>query len=176
MRNIKLKLILAALMSLPALVGAQGTDGDDKPSQLGVFYGYVLPNGLDDNDEIFSMWTGRYSTPMGKRGNSFAEFGFSYADDEGIEWMSGFASARMDIPIETLIGIAFVGLDFTNFTGAGEDGSSVGGHVGGGIMTLIGGDSYFRFNMKLNSRPGTSLLFEVGLVFPLGGDAAEDAQ
>lgn len=145
--------------------------GGDGPHELNVFMGNVLPNGIDGAEEIFPLSGLRYSVSMDEKGIGFYEFGGVFGNGEGVEWQGAFASLRMNVPVETLVGFAYVGLDFTRFSTPTEDTQQRGGgHLGGGLMTLIGGNCSLRFDMKLNSKPGTSLYFSLGLSFELGGD------
>jgi hypothetical protein len=41
--------------------------------------------------------------------------------------------------------------------------------VGGGLMSQMGSSSWVRFDMRINSKPGTSLYFALGLVFDFDG-------
>lgn len=143
-------------------------------SQVGVFVGKMLPNGMDSQDEIFSLSGLRYSSPLGK-GSGYLDMGGLMGNGAGVKWQSLFVSASMHIPVETLIGHAGVGLDITRYeTSQVEPKNIGGGHFIGGIMSKIGGNVLARFDMKLNSKPGTSLFFGFGLVFELDGEAATE--
>jgi hypothetical protein len=110
----------------------------------------------------------RYSHPFGKL--AYAEFGSLFGHSKGVDWKGAFVDLRMDIPIETMTAFTYVGMDFTRYsTETHETSNEGGGHVGGGLMSLIGGSSWVRFDMKLNSKPGTSLYFALGLVFDFDG-------
>lgn len=166
----KLLLIFITLTSLTAW-GQAGNDGG--PHELHLFMGNVLPNGVDGADEIFPLSGIRYSIAMSEDSMGYYELGGVFGNGEGVSWQGAFASLRMDVPVETLVGFAYLGLDFTNYEGNGtEEQQRGGGHVGGGMMTLIGGNCSVRFDMKLNSKPGTSLFFSLGLSFELGGEEA----
>ena len=135
--------------------------------------GNMLPNGIDGADEIFPLSGLRYSLPMGESGVGHYELGGLFGNGEGVRWQGAFASLRMNVPVETLLGFAYLGLDFTNYEGSGGEKEQRGGaHLGGGLMTLIGGNASLRFDMKLNSKPGTSLYFSLGFSFTLGGEDA----
>ena len=162
--------ILVFISSLTAW-GQAGNDGG--PHEFNIFMGNVLPNGIDGADEIFPLSGLRYSIAMSEEAVGFYEFGGVFGNGEGVSWQGVFASLRMDVPVETLVGFAYLGLDFTNYEGNGtEEQQRGGGHVGGGLMTLIGGNASVRFDMKLNTKPGTSLYFSLGLSFELGGGDA----
>lgn len=165
---------LVSLLALaPSSAWAQAESNDSRPPQVGAFIGNLLPNGVDGVDEITPLWGVRYSHGLGR--SSFVEGGGIFGHSEGVKWQGAFVSLRMDIPVETLVATTYIGMDFTRYESATKTTSNQGGgHVGGGLMSLIGGSSWVRFDMKLNSKPGTSLYFALGLVFELGGsgDAA----
>lgn len=142
---------------------ADGAGGGIR-NEFGIFSGRVLPNGVDGAEDIFTLSGVRYSRAFSSSGHGFWEIGGVFGNSLGVEWKGAFASLRMDIPIETLVGFTYIGGDYTQYTGVGtEEIKKGGGHVGGGIMSNIGGSTHFRFDMKLNSKPGTSLLFALGL-------------
>lgn len=148
---------------------AQDSGNSNRPSQVGAFLGRVLPNGIEGAEEIFSLWGLRYSHPLGKK-SGYLDFGTLLGNSDGVQWKGAFAGISMHIPIETLIGHAGIGIDFTQYeseTTAAT--SSGGGHFIGGVMSQIGGNAFARFDMKLNSKPGTSLYFALGLLFELDG-------
>lgn len=159
--------IMAVMLSSATYSFAQAPEGKRGGlNQFSIFTGKVLPNGVDGAPEIFSLTGLRYSRAFSDKGSGYWEVGGLAGNGSGVEWTGLFASLRMDVPVETLIGFAYLGLDYTRYSGVGVDSDQSGGaHVGGGLMSLIGGDTYFRFDMKLNSKPGTSLLFTLGLTF-----------
>lgn len=131
--------------------------------QAGAFIGNMLPNNVPGVDEITPLWGLRYSHPLAKF--VYIEGGTVFGHSNGVDWKGAFASARMDVPLETMIGMAYLGFDYTNYSGEGQKTTNKGGgHVGGGLLSLIGGKTSARFDMKLNSQPGTSLYFSIGLV------------
>lgn len=148
-----------------SLAQAQGNDEDSLP-QFGAYIGNLLPNNVDDVEEIITLWGLRYSHPFTRRG--YYEFGGTFGNSVGVTWHSVSGSLRMDIPVETFTGIAYIGMDYTRYEGAtGQKVDKGGLHVGGGLMSLIGGRIHSRFDMKLSTNPGTSLYFSIGLVFDL---------
>lgn len=168
-----LRLLITSLIMLSSLTawGQAGNDGG--PHEFNFFMGNVLPNGVDGAEEIFSLSGLRYSMAMSEEGQGFYEFGGVFGNGDGVRWQGAFASLRMNVPVETMVGFAYLGLDYTNYeTSTTSKTQTGGGHVGGGLMTLIGGNCSMRFDMKLNSKPGTSLYFSLGLSFELGGDGA----
>ncbi len=151
------------------LSSAHAQEGSDAgASQIGAYVGNTLPNGIDGAEEIFPLWGLRYSHALSQ--NGFADLSTFAGNSEGVEWQGISIGASMQIPVETLIGHAGVGIDFTRYsTVEQETTNAVGGHFVGGVLMPIGGNVYSRFDMKLNSKPGTSLYFALGLVFALGG-------
>jgi len=133
-------------------------------NELGVFIGRVLPNGVDGAPEIFSLSGLRYSRAFSPASNSFWEVGGTFGDSRGVEWTSLFASLRMDIPIETFVALAYLGGDFTRYSSVDQPQTDEGGaHLGGGLMSNLGGATWWRFDMKLTSKPGTTLFFGLTL-------------
>lgn len=160
-------ILLAFVLSTKSWAQTPGGTQDGN-SQLSLFYGKVLPNGLQGDDEIFSLWGFRYSHSLSSDNLGYAEFDVTNNAGGSMDWLGGSAGLRMDIPVETLVGLALIGVNYTTYTaeGASRD-SAFGVYAGGGIMSHIGGNAHFRFNMKINSKPGTFLLFDLGFVFDL---------
>ena len=150
---------------------AQEGDAGKGISQFGAYVGNVLPNGIDGAEEIFPLWGLRYSHAMSSTG--FLDFSTYAGNSEGVTWQALSIGASMQAPVETLIGHAGIGLDFTRYSTSESDTKNTGGgHFIGGVMSEIGGNVLARFDMKLNSKPGTSLYFAIGLVFALDGGGA----
>lgn len=146
--------------------------GSSRFSQVGFFFGRVLPNGVSQEDEIFSMWGGRYSHPMGQ-GSGFYDFGFTASNSGGVSWKGLFTTLSMHIPVETLSGHAGIGLDVIQVETSGSDSETVlAGHFVGGVISRIGGNALLRADMKLTTKPGTTLFFGVGIVIELDGFGA----
>lgn len=160
------RLILFLLLSFSTMVSfaQDGAASLGERSQFGAFVGNMLPNNVPGVEEITPFWGFRYSHPLGSM--VFVEGGGVFSHSNGVDWRGAFACVRMDVPLETLIAMAYLGLDYANYSGEGQ--STVnkgGGHVGGGIMSQLGGNLFMRFDMKLNSQPGTSLYFALGLAY-----------
>lgn len=184
--------LLIVLMSLMAsgLAFAQAEDEavleDLKQIQLsnkvgfeaGFLLGNLLPNQVPGVREITGVGGLRVGMKMGKSG--FAEATTVMGNGSGAEWKNLFLSYRVDIPVETLVGFAYVGPDVSYFKGANSNSTKMifGGHVGGGIQSHIGGDIWFRAEMKFGVSPGTSLMINAGFVFRMpsdgGGGGAEE--
>jgi hypothetical protein len=166
MRNIVFCLWLLTCPWILSLQPAHAQDsGGSGHNEIGIFSGRILPN-VSGASEIFSLTGVRYSRSFTDNGLGFWEVGGLTGNGSGVEWKGAFASLRMNIPVETIIAFTYLGLDFTRYKGENTETVNRGGyHVGGGMMSLIGGGTWFRFDMKLNSQPGTSLYFALGLVF-----------
>lgn len=155
-----------------AFAQAKGDAGVLHVPNAGFFVGKVLPNGISTTDEIFSLWGLRYSHPT-KKGLGFYDLAIEGANSSGVNWKNASVGMSMHIPIETLVGHVGLGLDVTRYETAGTNSTTVGGsHFIGGVLSQIGGNVFARFDMKLNSQPGTSLFFGLGLVMYLDGAAA----
>jgi len=164
---VKYFVILTSMLYL-SLAQAQEDADSAGVAQFGAFVGNTLPNGIDGAEEIFPLWGARYSHPVSKTG--FVDISAFAGNSEGVDWKALAAGISMQIPIETLIGHVGIGLDYTRYsTSEVETTNEAGAHFIGGAMTSIGGNVLARFDMKLNSKPGTSLYFAVGFVFALGG-------
>lgn len=153
--------------------GAQAADeastqpGSDAPFEIGFHLGDLLPNQIPGITEI--MGIGGLRTGIRLSPQSYFEGGFIAGNGSGQQWKNIHADIRMDIPVQNLVGLAYVGADSNYFKGAGHATSLVfGGHVGGGIQAHLSGSAWFRTDMKFSFNPGTSLYFGFGLVWRLG--------
>jgi hypothetical protein len=170
---------LCAVFIAGSLAYAQEEGKDDHGPKIhgweyGVHTGPLLPNQITGVTEIMPMWGARVSFPSRK---AMIEVGLSNARAYGITMYDGSLSYRGDVTVESLTGIFYLGLDFNHITDATGSTQMVGGgHVGAGLMTLIGDSLWFRTDMKFNVNPGTSLYIGFGLVFRMpGGEAGGDA-
>ncbi len=145
--------------------------------QAGVFLARLLPNGVSDEDEILPLTGMRYSYPLS--GGNFIDLSGVTGSGDGVKWMGAGLGISMHVPIETLIGHAGLGVDYTRYeTSTDSAQNELGVHFVGGVMAHIGRTMLARFDMKLGSKPGTYLVFAVGVVFEFGaagGDAAGGA-
>lgn len=142
-------------------------------SEMGFHVGRLLPDQINGLTEIISGWGVRYGM---KTSRGFIELGGNFHSGEGSTYNTISISMRGDIPVESLVAEVFGGLDLAQISTPlmGESSYMGGGHVGGGIMALIGGDVWFRSDMKFNINPGTSLYIGFGFVirFAEGGAGA----
>lgn len=144
----------------PAGVGPGGPD-KEPGFEFGLHVGKLLPAQIDGVTEIMGLGGAR----MGFRLNpgTFAEGGIIMGNGEGQEWKNIHASIRMDIPVENLLALAYIGAD--NYYYKGRTGGQklvFGGHAGGGFQTHLTGLLWFRGDMKFSFSPGTSLYIGFG--------------
>lgn len=146
--------------------------GTDAPYEAGFHLGNLLPNQINGVTEIMGLGGVRMGFRISP--GSYLEFGFIAGNGEGAEWKDAHADIRMDIPIENLVAVAYVGGDTVFYQGAGSTSNKLvfGGHAGGGIMAHLTGATWFRTDMKFGWSPGTSLYIGFGLVFRLGESQA----
>lgn len=135
--------------------------------EMGFDFGRMLPNQISDASEIFPQWGLRAG--YGSLGEAFYEAQFHSGSGEGISWNQLSVSLRMDSPLETFWGSAYLGFDVINYTGTtGSKHTTGGGHFGGALLSLVSKDLWFRADMKFNINPGTSLYIGAGFVFRFG--------
>jgi len=140
---------------------------DTANTEFGFHLGNVLPNQIDGITEIAPQWGVRGGFRL--TSSAFAEFGGIAGKGEGVDWTNIHISLRIGVPIETLMGIVFIGGDLHHLGGEGREKKTFGGgHVGGGIMSHIADAVWFRTDMKFNVNPGTSLYIGAGFIFRLG--------
>lgn len=146
--------------------------GADVGYEAGFLLGNLLPNQVSGVTEITGVGGIRGGYRIGKSG--FAESTIVMGNGYGAEWKNVAVSMRMDIPVETLVGFVYGGPDIYYYKGAGSSSNRMifGGHVGGGVQALVGGDVWFRADMKFGMSPGTSLMINAGFVFRLPADKA----
>ncbi|HEX4924684.1 MAG TPA: hypothetical protein VFV50_11380 [Bdellovibrionales bacterium] len=136
-----------------------------------VHTGPLLPNQIEQVTEIMPMWGARVGFP---NRNAFVEVGATSARAYGTSLYNGHISYRGDITVESLTGIFYAGLDLYHITPPEQSARTEGGgHIGAGLMTLIGDVAWFRADMKFNINPGTALYIGFGINFrlPEGQDA-----
>ncbi|MEO0335524.1 MAG: hypothetical protein AAF202_03985 [Pseudomonadota bacterium] len=149
---------------------AQGQQGGEDVTGSNVVYevtpsgGQILPNQIPGMTEIIGLGGARFGFRVAPR--VFVETGLLAGNGEGVLYRNLFSSVRVDIPIETLVGVVFGGVDAINYEGVDKDLKTFGAaHVGGGVQALLGGNVWFRSNMKFNVNPGTAMIIDFGLSF-----------
>lgn len=145
---------------------AQEGSGGEPDYEVGLHMGRLLPNQIGGVTEIIPQWGGRLGYRLGT--HFFGEVGGTTGAKEGVEYQNVHLSARLDVPVETLVGEVFLGGDVTRYKATtGPRKIFGGGHIGGGILTHIADAIWFRTDMKFNINPGTSLYFGFGFMVRL---------
>lgn len=131
--------------------------------------GNVLPNQVPGVTEITPQWGVRTGFRTSKKG--FVEVGGTAGKGSGVSWSDLSLSLRMDIPVETIMGFTYLGGDLISYEAPSHGARKFfgGGHVGGGVMSLVGDAIWFRADMKFNINPGTSLFIGAGFMLRFGG-------
>jgi hypothetical protein len=163
----------APVWSQEEAAGNADLTGQNVGWEGGFFLGNLLPNQIAGLTEITGMGGVRGGYRWGP--TTFFESAFTTGNGDGAEWKNLSGSIRMDIPVENLVGLVYLGPDITYYKGVGRSNQMIfGGHVGGGIQVAIGGATWFRMDMKLGLSPGTSLFISAGIVFRMasGGGGA----
>ncbi len=152
---------------------AQGADGPSPLGEtvnweLGFHGGSFLPDQIEGVTEIMRFWGLRGGLRTGSK--SFLEVGTSYgspADENNVDWLDLSLSLRWDIPLDSVVGITFIGGDAHYYRPDNKTSRQLygGGHFGAGVQSLIGGVVWFRGELKFNVHPGTSMHINFGLSF-----------
>lgn len=153
----------------PAPGGSSGSSEytDTAKYEVGFHLGNLLPNQINGVREIIGLGGLRGGYRIGEI--SFAEFGVTMGNGEGVQWKNLNIDYRFDIPVEGLLAFAYVGGDTTYYKGVGQGTRLIfGGHAGGGFKANLGGNTWFRADMKFGFSPGTSLYIGAGLEFRFG--------
>jgi len=162
-------LILMPLFAPQVWAQAEGHDdltGSKARYELGFHVGNLLPNQIPGVTEIMGLGGVRAGFRLAPL--TYAEAGVIAGDGNGVEWKNAHIDARMDIPVEGLVGMAYMGADTTYYKAAGASHVVFGGHAGGGVQALMTGMLWFRGEMKFSFSPGTSLYVGAGFVFRFG--------
>ena len=159
MRGILAKVFLLCL--LPTFGLAQGNDAT--PAEFSFAGGPILPNLIPEMDEIVQIGGLRY-----KFANSPVELSAYNGNGSDISYNNFSLGARGNIPIDGgMVALAYVGLDYHYYqpSNGADYLHGTGGHIGGGLMTYVGGKVWFRTEMKFNLNPGTALFIGFGFNF-----------
>lgn len=164
---LQFSLLLFSCAAMAQAEGGEDTSGRDARYELGAHVGNLLPNRIDGVTEIIGLGGVRAGVRIAPL--AFAETGVIMGNASGVEWKNVHLDARIDIPVENLVGMAYVGADAYYYKGADQVQHTVfGGHVGGGIQALITGALWVRGDMKFSFSPGTSLYVGFGLMARFG--------
>ncbi|MBX3021717.1 MAG: hypothetical protein KF799_08590 [Bdellovibrionales bacterium] len=146
---------------------AAASPGADAPFEFGMHIGNLLPNQIAGVTEIMGLGGARMGFRLSP--GSYLEGGFITGNGSGQQWKNAHVDVRMDVPVENLLGMAYIGADSVYYKGtSGGSRLIFGGHVGGGVMAHLSGSAWFRGDMKFGFSPGTSLYFGFGIVWRLG--------
>lgn len=154
---------------------AQAADGDsvlnaqgsNAKYEFGIDIADLLPDQIGGVSEIMGLGGARVGFRLAPL--NYAEFNLFSGNGDGQQWRDFSADIRTDLPIENLLGLAFVGLDAYDFKGRGQGKRLIfGGHVGGGLQAHVGGPIWVRADMKFGFSPGTSLVISLGLTWRFG--------
>lgn len=160
--------VLAMTSLFAGRVFAQDASNEAQPWEYGAFIGRALPHGVSQNDDIFSTWGLRASMPMGSNAHG-GYFDATYTDGIGnsITWQGLSAGVSLQIPFETLVLGTGIGLDVNRYTSDIQlDPKTVmGTYFTGSVMTKITTSVLARFDMTFNSAPGTTMMFDFGLMY-----------
>ncbi len=167
-------ILVSALVCTSAFAQPEGGAGGDAAGgaekdpvfEAGFHLGSLLPNQIGGVTEIMGLGGARMGLRMAP--SQYFEFGMITGNGEGQKWKNIHAAVRMDIPVENMVALAYVGADMVYYSGQGRADKLVfGGHVGGGLQMHLSGSAWFRSDMKFGFSPGTSLYIGFGLSFRL---------
>lgn len=148
-----------------------GRPGQNALYEFGFHLGNLLPNQIEGMTEIIGLGGARGGFRIAPE--TYFEMGMIAGNGEGAEWKDLHADFRMDIPVENLVGVAYIGADTIYYKGVDRSTKLVfGGHAGGGVQGHLTGLVWFRADMKFGFNPGTSLYIGAGLVFRMGEGGA----
>lgn len=172
--RLAIHLLLFILVVFSTLVSAQergGAGANEAPYEFGFHVGNFLPNQIDGVTEIMGLGGARGGFRLSP--GTYLETGIIAGNGEGVQWKNLHVDVRMNIPVEDLLAVAYVGADSVMYKGAnGGEKLIFGGHVGGGVEAHLSGLVWFRADMKFGASPGTSLYIGCGLVFRLGASGS----
>jgi hypothetical protein len=170
---IALLLGLMAPLLTPSAAWGQADGGTDVSGskalyELGFDLGNLLPNQIDGVSQIMGLGEVRGGVRFAPM--SYVEGGLIMGNGNGVQWKNLHVDARMDIPVDNLVGFAYLGVDSTYYRGDNANSHLIfGGHAGGGVQIAIAGDVWIRGDMKFGLSPGNSLYIGLGFVFRFGG-------
>ena len=147
--------------------GGEASPATDAAMYEGGFHlGNLLPNQIAGVTEIVGLGGVRLGARIAPL--TYAEAGLITGNGHGASWKNAHVDVRMDIPVENLVGMAYIGVDTVYYETTSRSAQVLfGGHVGGGLMAHFSGNVWFRGDMKFSFSPGTSLYVGFGLVIRL---------
>ncbi len=148
--------------------GGEAAGGtDDAAFEFGAHIGNLLPNQISGLSEITGLGGVRVGARIAPL--SYFETGLIMGNGNGSEWKNLHVDLRMDIPVENLVALAYVGADAIYYKSLNSGTRLIfGGHAGGGMQTQLSGNVWGRADMKFGFSPGTSLYVGFGLEVRLG--------
>lgn len=142
----------------------QDATGDKAQYEVGFHVGNLLPNQIDGLTEIIGLGGVRLGYKLAPL--TYAEAGLIMGNGAGAQWKDTHIDARMDIPIENLVALAYVGADMVYYSGVNTASRIIfGANAGGGMQMQISGGVWFRADMKFSISPGTSLYIGAGITY-----------
>lgn len=164
MRQLKTILILILFS-----VSAFSQEAEDSPYNYGfawsIHTGPFLPNQINNVTEIQPSWGLRFTFPK-NFGKASTDWGVTNSHAKGVDYFNYYISAKTEVPFQDLITVVYLGLDGHSYrTGLNNYTNDFGGHFGMGLITHLGGNTYWRMDMKFNVNPGTSLYLGFGFEF-----------
>ncbi len=148
-----------------AFAQAAGSEGGSGGSEISLFLGSMLPHQIDGVTEILPFFGARYGFQTASLG--VAEFAFTNAHAEGVDFTTFSGSLRADLPaIDQFIGFVFAGLDFHYYRPINESDRKTGTglHIGTGLLMHVSDALWLRTDLKFNAQPGTAMQIQFGLV------------
>ena len=94
----------------------EDTSGSKARYEIGGHVGNLLPNQIEGVTEILGLGGVRAGLRMAPM--SFAEAGIIMGNGSGVQWKNVHADMRMDIPVENLVGMAYIGADAVYYRGS----------------------------------------------------------
>ncbi|MEZ4873802.1 MAG: hypothetical protein R2827_16485 [Bdellovibrionales bacterium] len=137
--------------------------------EMGFHLGRLLPNQIDGVTEIIPLWGIRGGIGWG---SVTTEMGYIGGNGRRSEWNDLHISARANIPVETIIGHVYIGVDLIDYVGVNGE------QITRGQWSRrrwnpksAGSRNSFRGDMKFNVSPGTSMYLGFGftITMPDGG-------
>lgn len=163
------------MCAVPVVAVAQNQDDSEASAaasaagsyEAGLLIGSLLPNQINGVTEIMGLGGVRGGFRLAPQ--AWAEGELVTGNAHGQSWRNVGADIRMDIPVENLVGIAYIGLDLVQFSGPGDSSQfDFGGHVGGGLLAHLGGSIWMRSDMKFGFSPGTSMMISLAFMWRFG--------
>lgn len=168
--SIVFAILFVIVTFLPGVARSQAAEGNNG-NDFSLYFGFMLPNGIDNVTEIMSMFGGRYAfaLPIGA-----VEADFINTHSEGVDFTTLGASLRGEIPIASgLTGIIYGGPDIHWYIPRGDTQrhTDYGLHVGAAGLMLVSNSLWLRSDLKFMANPGTALFLLFGLMFRTPGGA-----